>query len=524
VIEDCTEWDSKAESTTPIGLNVNRTRTSSNITPKTPIHWNKRSGFSPCSGAGDLGPNDYRNMFIHTLTTSNCNRVNSGITGLRIKTKSVSSVRTPMSSVSFQQEEEIIEEEVVLCDDVIRNILLFLDLPSVLSFRLVNSESCFLSTYNHQYWQTVSSQRFDKMIAPSASAFQELIYLFQMHRRNVERCNQNLKRLSIVEPFQKLNRVTYGVLCPSLFAMGLTFVSVVWPLLMDGTIQSTQHMIRMLFIPVALLVLLPYMIMVICLTVDAFVFHPLKSSLIESGLPKGVKKDSLFLEKNNVRDVRARHVITMGVWALCGIPIQITAFFIRYMANFSSTSAFCIPQYLITLMFIALPMMNHVSVYLQASRNKERTEKRKIYGLMIFVHLLGVIFNLCFALQIGLLCAQIDGLMPPNTAWLALFAPSWAFCTALFFSTIGYSIILWGRGKRSLTSISIFLALIVMAFMFVFVSLGTILLGLRLDGILASAYFITSIPIFFGVMISVPVALMFSITCCMFSFNQKFYF
>ncbi len=492
-------------------------------------------------------PVDLRRMFIDSLCIPSHNTALQG--GLKVKTRSVASVRTPSNrQLSLQsntdrklttfdgggdnehedEDNEIVEEEVVLCSDVIQNILMFLDLPSVLDFRLVNHQSYHLATHNVPYWQMVAQSKFQQVVSlDTTTAFQQLVHMFQEHRRNVKRCRINLQVVEQIGVVQQLFRMVYGMLCPILLSFGLTMVSLLWPLIMDQTIKYSQSIMRMLFIPVVLLVLVPYFLILSLYFIDAFVLTRIKKNCIEHGLPPNVKRSYFMVENSAMKDKRARHLLWTSIFAFCGVPLQITAFFIYYMAPFSYLSPFCIPQYVATLAFLLGDVMSYWRIYRFVRVQPQPVQKRRIYGLVLLVQTLGIIFNVMFCVQIGLVAAKIDGLISYKMGtgkWLVLFVPSWIFCTCLFVGTIIFSILLWRKGKRSVTSIVVFFGIIVLNFIFAFTSLGLVLLGLRLDGELASPYFVITIPIFFGVMITVPVTLFLSIALCLFMYGKRLNF
>lgn len=441
-------------------------------------------------------------FFIQTHT-----RVSSG---LKINTKS--SVCTPAPDASSG--EDYANTEVVLCDDVICQITSFLDLNSALNFRVVNTQSCSILTNNSPYWQSMSSKKFDKELNPKG-AFREFLFLSKMLVDTNARYIRNARKLDLMEPWQKILRVVYGAICPALLAIGLVLVAVVWPLLKDNTFPATPSNLQLFFIPVVLLVLLPYLVMVSGISIDALWINTWKARIIASGLPDGVTKETSFIEKNHVRDMRASHIGLLFVWSLFGVPIQITAFYVHYMVGLNTrTSYFCIPQYLFTLLFITIPIFNYLALHREMNRDLEFKEQHRIFGLLGFVHFLGIAFNLIMSVQIGLICAKIDGMISGGK-WLPLFAPVWTFTAILLLSLIVYSIAIWGihNPKRSISSVGVFLMLLLMLSVLLFITSGTCLVGLRLDEVVTTAYFITSIPIFFAFMIFLPVTCLTGIIC-----------
>jgi len=443
-------------------------------------------------------------QFIQTHT-----RVSSG---LKINTKS-STACTPAPDASSSVEEQL-GSEVVLCDDVICHISSYLDLNSALNFRSVNTQSCAILTNNSTYWQSLSSKKFDKELNPKG-AFREFLLLSKMLLDTNARYMRNARRLNIIEPWQKIIRVIYGAICPALFAIGLVLIAVVWPLIKDKTFPATASNLQLFFIPVVLLILLPYLVMIAGISLDTLCINTWKSRIIASGLPEGVTKETSFIEKNHVRDMRASHIGLLFVWSLFGVPMQITAFYIHYMVGLNTrTSIFCIPQYLFTLLFIFVPIFNYMALHREMNRDLEFREQHRIFGLLGFVHFLGIVFNLIMSVQIGLICAKIDGMMT-SSSWLPLFAPVWSLTAILLFSVITYSVVIWStrNPKRSISSIGVFLVILLLLSALLFITSGTCLVGLRLDEVVSTAYFITAIPIFFAFMIFLPVTCLTGIIC-----------
>jgi MFS family permease len=455
----------------------------------------------------DEGEKISKPIITETLNVKSLSSKHTLLSGLRVFSPIVT--KTPET------------EPIVLCEDVIERMTLFMQPKQVLSFRRLNSTCDKIVKDHSDYWKFHGKLRFDS----SVTTMQQFLEQSQIHYKKRVKLTRNLTAVRTIHPAQKMMRLLYGAVCPFLFSLGLVLMAVLWPLLQDETIPSDTATLGYTLLAVGSLTVIPYLVMAIGITLDAFVIYPVKITAINRGLPSGKQPTDRFLENHELRDYRSRHSLVIFIWGLMGVPIVIVSYYLRYIVGQKTYHTFyCIPQYVFTAVYIIVPLLNHLVLLLKVKDHplaNGNNMMKKILGLPLFVHANAIFFNFMLCCQVAIISARLDGAF--GGSWLYMFLPTWTYFIVFSIVTCCFSIILWTRRGEtpSITSFITFICMIVWLFVMLFISTGAVVIALKLDQIFLIYYFIVSIPVFFGLMLLLPISCVSSVVCCYYTCSRK---
>jgi hypothetical protein len=438
------------------------------------------------------------------VDTSNSNTNDSTVTRFANLKKIPRTISTPIDAN---------EDVVMLCDDSLRIIVSFLNLNSVLALRSVNAHTNSIITRHKDLWKEMSLKNFNTEVKEE-DAFNEFFIKCKQAKITEKKKIRNLEKFKKVYFFQKLLRYLYGVICPPLFTVGVFIQVTFLPAILGGNINIKASYFPFLFLLTTFLVILPYVIIVCTCSIDALLVNPFKGKIVKSGLPNNMKPKILFIENRKMEDTIARYALVIFIWALFSIPLQITIFNLYFMIGMGRTSFFCIPQYIYTILFASLPVAFFVRLYKKARIDVEFNRSYVNYAVLAYVYFLGVLFNVLLSIQIGLICARVDEIIMTN--WIIIFVPTWVFSGILSLHALGYNFYIsafWRYLQPTITSAIIFLYQLTFLFVSVFIVLGTILVGLKLDNTIEGTFYIVFIPIIFGVASPMSISLLCSMLC-----------
>eukprot|EP01080_Neovahlkampfia_damariscottae_P002926 gene2926-4765_t len=324
--------------------------------------------------------------------------------------------------------------------------------------------------------------------------------------------NDSKFNLRKYEKISTTSRCFYGCLFPSLFFLGILFMTIISILLLDGSIPSRPEFIWPIVGIFLILCILSFIFVVSCLLIDPCLFELFKrryyklSVSEEISAPEYPKKSKFQLSLS----------VNFVIWGVFWIPLSIICFTMKSLlfSNFPSLpiSLFLIPIYLNTALFAIVPFIFCFF----------RTVRKKKFFFSFWIYLVMLAINIYVSIQCLFVGFQLDNVYhSQNLYWTATLIPTWIFlflcfliscplCFLVFFSE--YTLNLFGF-STILTCSGCFLIPLV-GFLIPF--------SLRLDNVFGGSFWFTFIPCFiFEIISAIGLFISNLIACKFFGYFSK---
>jgi hypothetical protein len=365
-------------------------------------------------------------------------------------------------------------------DDVLQSIFSFLDAASLINVGQTSKRFRCLSSHD-LVW---------RYSCPRYKNRRKERYIHHKKRLKVGKRQSLYLELgsTVNNKFQTYIILTQGVVLPISVVMGLMYISVAVPVLLDGFIAQSATNFWYASIPALVLILVPFAIAVITLMHSACVFYPALNIILK-------KIPSI----DNSQILSCFVVIGWVLW----LPLLIVGVLILLLISpihATATYAFRL-SFLPVHLFAVLYLWMSVPVFFCA-RNINNFDRSYTvaYGV-------GILINSFVAIQAGLISTKLDQVL--LTSWAIVFIPMWLiFAIMLLLWLVVLPFI-----RNSANFLYVLMLLIFVAALSVPYTIWLILFALRLDLVVSFNFVFVFTPLYVGIVLGILGVLVFLFYC-----------
>lgn len=379
-----------------------------------------------------------------------------------------------------------------LVDDVILYILSYLDVGDLIKVGRLNHNWRNISE-NDSLWEPIYKQkkwRFLKSVEDSSDCFKSH-YLKALETENsIGKVIHSTEVKEIVtKTTSNCSRWGYGLLLPVIFIIGLIILTILLPIVIDGSIQFNQTNSFWIFVIFTIFCLVTYLLIAFGVGIDSYLFSYLKKYYYEKKAEL-LNSQDVFIEET---DHDSRSSANEFVWGVAWLPLSIFCLLIKgwLFPQLQFTVAF-IPVYLLSVIYTCLNPFTIIEYI--------RLIKEGGFSLAgVFTHLLMITINIWISLQLLFIGLRLDQTV--NMNWGIVFIPTWIILVTIFMCSLPSCTIL-AASTNSSSVIGWVLLFMIVPCLLGPIILFFIILTIRLEGIFFGfSYFFIFIPCIFCEMV-----------------------
>jgi hypothetical protein len=298
------------------------------------------------------------------------------------------------------------------------------------------------------------------------------------------------KNLKTFEKISTTSRFLYGCAFPTLFCIGLLFMTIISILILDGTIPIRLSFLIPILSIFGVLCILTYFSVLICLFIDPCLFETLKRKYFTEAISQEIIKPKYSKKSRNQLIAGARLVVGGSFW----IPLSIICFCLKGLFPLDPVpySVCLIPIHTYTLLYAIIPPV--ILLLRKIQKKSFQCKKKTLFSFWVYCVMLLV--NLYVSIQSLFVGLHLDEVYETKNYWSLTLIPTWLFLILICLGSCPMCcIFFWGSYTLNVLGFITMLGCSICCLTpFVFFVVPFVL---RLDNVLIGSFWPIFVPCFF---------------------------